>query len=366
MKNTSHFVLWITVLSIGFFTMLLPVQAQTEWVEIKRGSGTVDGGNPSWTFFIVDLSAYSSGNLAAHISVEGGTGISRTGGKCWGGAQFAEEGFFKPENKKPYISNITTRILQPNQTTKINGNFSKPTKFILGVISSCRPELSSKFDYVIYIKNGKKVCAALPPTSSELSRKISELGKLTDYCERSRSYHQIHEELQKRGIGVGFFQAASDVTADLCRVKLGKTAQDFLDNLSKQLAGINARYATELLQTGKLEKENKSGFFTDPNEIDAELVRREQVFAGNQLSKSSKRTEIIAEINAGTNAFLARLAGGILYPSMSATNEIIKIKRKTNPKAGFDYGSIDDRMNVGNFLTAKHRNNNLVNSRQCK
>lgn len=185
MKNTSHFVLWITVLTIGYLTMLLPIQAQTEWVEIKRGSGTLDGGNPSWTFFTVDLSGYSSGNLAAHISVESGTGISRTGGKCWGGAQFAEEGFFNPENKKPYMSNIITRILQPNQTTKVGGNFSKPTKFILGVIPSCKPDLSSRFEYVVYIKNGEKVGSNVPCKDDQIR---------VDYNKQALNYHAYTEE----------------------------------------------------------------------------------------------------------------------------------------------------------------------------
>jgi hypothetical protein len=185
MKNTLHFVLWITVLITVFFTMLLPVQAQTEWVEIKRGSGTLDGGNPSWTFFTVDLSNYSSGSLRAHISVEGGTGISRTGGKCWGGAQFAEEGFFKPENKNPSVSSPTTKVLVPNQTTLVLGNFSKPTKFILGVIPTCSPKLSSKFEYVIYIKNGKKVESNAPCKDDEIR---------VDYNKQALNYHAYTEE----------------------------------------------------------------------------------------------------------------------------------------------------------------------------
>jgi len=190
MKNTSHFVLWITVLTIGYITMLLPIQAQTEWVEIKRGSGTLDGGNPSWTFFTVDLLGYSSGNLAAHISVESGTGISRTGDKCWGGAQFAEEGFFNPENKKPYMSNIITRILQPNQTTKINGDFSKPTKFILGVIPTCKPGISSKFEYVIYIKNGKRVSTASKSKPIPAISTPCNDGEIqVNYDKKSPKYH---------------------------------------------------------------------------------------------------------------------------------------------------------------------------------
>jgi hypothetical protein len=368
MKNTLHFVLWITVLTIVFFTMLLPVQAQTEWVEIKRGSGTLDGGNPSWTFFTVDLSGYSSGNLRGHISVEGGTGISRTGGKCWGGAQFAKEGFFDPENKNPSISNPTTKLLIPNQRTSVLGNFSKPTKFILGVISTCRPELSSKFEYVIYIKNGKKVSEipfalssncnpkSLPLIPPELEREIAKLGSLLQYKERSRTYAQIHRELQKRGIKIGFFRAASVVTLDFSLSRDSeKPAQDYLDGLSKDLAVINSKYILELLKTGRLEKEDKTDCFVTPEEIDNELVRREQQFAENKLFKLKDRKKIIEIINDRIKWWLDTPVLNESSGSISAINKVRNNKRKIDNKAEFDFGNITDRIGVGKILAENFR-----------
>ncbi|HEX8735454.1 MAG TPA: hypothetical protein VF721_09040 [Pyrinomonadaceae bacterium] len=368
MKNTSHFVLWITVLSIGFFTILLPVQAQTEWIEIKRGTGTLDGANPSWTFFTVNLSEYSSGNLTVHIFVEGGTGISRTGGKCWGGAQFAEEGFFQPENKNPSISNLITRLLVPNQRTVINGNFSKPTKFILGVIPTCKPGISSKFEYVIYIKNGKKASEitsalssnckskSLPPIPPELERKIAKLSSLAQYKERAETYVQIHREIQKRGIKIGFFRAASVVTLDFSlSLDLEQPAQDYLDQLSKDLAGINTKYILELLKTGRLEKEDKTGCFIMPEEIDSELVRREQQFAENKLSKLKDRKKIVEIINARIKLWLDKPVLNKLSGSITAIDKVRDNKRKTNNKAEFDFGNIKDRISVGKILAENFR-----------
>ena len=229
-------------------------------------------------------------------------------------------------------------------------------------------ECSGTYEITVYVWKGIKICGTLPPIPSELGRKIAELNRLTTYGERSTAYNQIHKELHKRGIGVGFFEAASTVTNNFYYDlwKFDKKAQGFLNGLSKELAGINARYATELLQTGKLEKEDKSGYFSEPTAIDIELVRREQAFAEKKLSNLSEGREIITLINDRTNSALNKFIGEALFSSVSATNKVRDNKRKTNPNADFDYGNIKDRTSVGEILAGKYRDNFLPNAILCR
>lgn len=153
MKTISHFVFGGFVLMLFAALMVSPSQAQNEsgLAEVIRGTGTVTGSNPNWIFFPIDLTKYSSGVLYVSVSAEPGKGISRTSGKCWGRLQLSEEGFFDPNNKILH--------LQPGQGGRLTKVFRKPTKFILGVISKCKPELSNKFQYIVYVKNGKKINA---------------------------------------------------------------------------------------------------------------------------------------------------------------------------------------------------------------
>jgi hypothetical protein len=199
---------------------------------------------------------------------------------------------------------------------------------------------------------------------------LEELKSATTYERRSEIYGEIRRELKKLGLGSGFFDAASAATNALGWDELiggfGGNAQKFLDDLSIELSTINAGFAKELLETGKLAKEDGKGFFSDPKSIDKELVRREQAYAERKLSSQSDRTEIVKVINEGMNGLVARKGGGMFFDSADAINKVREAKRKTDPKAEFDYGDIRDRIRVGDMLAEKYRIDFLPNAIYCK
>src|SRR6201999_2400158 len=77
------------------------------------------------------------------------------------------------------------------------------------------PNCNSTYEITIYVKGGKKICGTLPPIPATLKKLLADLVKTKSYKERSDIYHAIHQELQKRGIGAGFFEAASVTTDNL-------------------------------------------------------------------------------------------------------------------------------------------------------
>jgi hypothetical protein len=197
-------------------------------------------------------------------------------------------------------------------------------------------------------------------------KEINSLPNLTTYAERSVVYKKIHDALQKTKCArIGFFGAASIVTnnfdwdATLSAIPIinltttQKTAKTFLDELSKELAAENAKYAIELLKTERLSNLSKH------DEIDNELVKREQELAKAKLDRldSAKRKEVVDSINGTTNAFLTRWVATLVFSSVSATNDVRKNKRTRlkNPNAEYDYGDIDDRKDVGKILAANYR-----------
>lgn len=382
--------LWCVVLFsiLHVITVNSAVQAQVKVNEpprvvIAKGSGEIfiEKGKREYKpkFTEVDISKYAAGAIYAELKLSSGgcnaklitTPIPTEDGRNNSGYFTVAAG--KSETGKLTGLNITDGLISYFDRTISKSN--KSSKFYVSVDFPMKgiglwyaKDCTGTYEITVYVMYGKKVCGTLPPIPSELSRKLAEANRLTKYSERAKLYHQIHEELQKRGVGVGFFEAASTVTDNFSDDHWGfeKKSQDFLDNLSKELAGINAKYAYELLQTGKLEKENKSGYFSDPTAIDNELIRREQVVAENKLLSLSEGREIIASINDRTNSWLTRNVGGILFSSASATNEVRNRKRKRNPNAEFDYGDIKDRTSVGEILATKYRNSNLANAILCR
>lgn len=193
----------------------------------------------------------------------------------------------------------------------------------------------------------KSICAAGGPL-------IIRLRAAGSYWERWQSYSVINDNLHCRGIGVGFFGAASAVTrgfsVDL--TEFGKNAQKFLDDTSKDLALLNASFATELINTGKL-KLNSGAYLTNSADIDKELVRREQQYVENALKTSWYSADIIRNINSRTKWHLDYDIFGPMISNISAISAVRSQKRRNNLSAEFDYGNINDRLAVG-ILTSSH------------
>lgn len=222
--------------------------------------------------------------------------------------------------------------------------------------------------------DAQSACGNLPPIPAELKKLLADLVKTKSYKERSEIYDAIHKELQKRGIGAGFFEAASVTTNNIhWSLDLDKNTQEFLDSLSQELAVMNAQLAVELLQTGKLANESNSATFSYPSQIDREMVRREQAYAEKKLSSQTNRSEIVAAMNKEMNGTMDSLLGqGFdklgMYSSLNAARLIREQKRKSrrDPNAQFDYGDMRDRVGVGDILSGKFRDENLPNGILCR
>jgi len=195
----------------------------------------------------------------------------------------------------------------------------------------------------------KNICAAGGPL-------IIRLTAAGSYWERWQSYSSINDNLHCRGIGVGFFGAASAVTrgfsVDL--TEFGKNSQKFLDDTSKALALMNASLATELINTSKLKLSN-GGYLTNPADIDKELVRREQQYVENALKTNWYSADIIRNINSRTKWHLDYNIVGPMISNISAISAVRFQKRRNNPGAEFDYGNINDRIAVGILTSSQYR-----------
>ncbi len=181
---------------------------------------------------------------------------------------------------------------------------------------------------------------------------IIKLNEATKFYERSSTYEAMGLDLVCRGISSGFFGAASDVTAVFAfdPFGIGEEADAFLGSASGKLAQMNVRFFKELVDTRKLK--TADGYLTDPAEIDQELVKREQTLLQEEYDKLSAATK--AKVTQQINA---KIRNWISHPSPSprAMAKVRDSKRRTNPKAEFDFSDINDRIAVGNILAADRR-----------
>lgn len=188
---------------------------------------------------------------------------------------------------------------------------------------------------------------------------IIKLNDATKYYERWFAYKAMDLDLVCRGISAGFFGAASDITRTFAGdlLGIGKEADPFLESVSAKLAQINIGFFKELVETGKLKTSDGQGYLSDATEIDLELVRREQALVQEELDKLSaaNKAQVIRQIN-------LKIRNWIGSPSVNARAmaQVRASKRKTNPKAEFDYGDINDRIAVGNILAENHRKSSRI------
>lgn len=185
---------------------------------------------------------------------------------------------------------------------------------------------------------------------------IIKLNEATRYYERWPIYDAMGLNLDCRGISVGFFGAASDVTHDFAAdlFGIGKEADAFLSSVSTRLAQMNVHFFKELVDTGNLKTADGQGYLTSGANIDRELVKREQALVQEELDKLSAADK--AKLTQQINAKIARWIWST-SPSAKAMAQVRDSKRKTDPEAQFDYSDINDRIAVGNILAAERRKN---------
>lgn len=189
---------------------------------------------------------------------------------------------------------------------------------------------------------------------------IIKLNSATGYYERSLSYSEMFSSLFCRGIYIGLYAAASDITRDFSRDRLGigREADKFLQDTSARLARLNGKSFKEIIESRKLRKSDGMGYLSNPVDIDRELVRREQRLVQAQLNSLtySEKSTIISQINVKIKKWIITQAS----PSIRAMAAIRNSKRKTDRRAEFDYGDINDRIAVGDILTSTHRKKPVI------
>lgn len=357
----------------AFITPALYAQSkEAQPVLLTRGSGEIfykkDEGTSKPKFTEVDISQYATGKLYGELKVSGTcdgsytTALAPTENKKETSTYFVVGGNKSGSGELGSLL-IRDGVLSGRNVSKFYITSDLPVAgMALWYAASC----NSTYEISIYVKSGKKICGALPPISAQLKKLLADLVKTKSYKERSQLYHAIHEELQKRGIGAGFFEAASVTTDNIhWSPDLDARSQEFLDSLSEELAVMNSQLAVELLQTGKLAKESNSGPFSYPSQIDREMVRREQAYAEQKLSSQPNRSEIVAAMNKQMNGAI-ELSQGLekmgMYSSLKAARQIREQKRKSkrDPTAQFDYGDMKDRVGVGEILSGKFRRRQLA------
>jgi len=190
---------------------------------------------------------------------------------------------------------------------------------------------------------------------------IIKLNEATGYYERSIGYGHLSDNLKCRGLNIGFFGAASEVTGDLNKDKLGfsEAADRFLAQTSKDLVLLNAIEFKELADTGKLRNRDASGYMsTNPVDLDTELVVREQSIVEILLNKQGpNRYVIVSDINERIkwNLDHVRYLETPFSSTMSAIAKVRDTMREVDPNAEYNYGNIDHRIAVGYILAAQHR-----------
>lgn len=201
---------------------------------------------------------------------------------------------------------------------------------------------------------------------------IIKLNNATNFYERSIGYSNLNDNLKCRGLNIGFFGAASDVTLGfhvdenfVSRFTGGfpDISDNFLSLASNELVALNSVYFKEIIDTGKLSVIDSRGwvsYLTNPVAIDSELVRREQVHVENlgRIQTEPNRLAIVSGINARIkwNLDNRRLNPTVLSPTIRAINQVRNNMRVFYPRAEYDYGNIIHRMAVGEILAARHRN----------
>lgn len=215
---------------------------------------------------------------------------------------------------------------------------------------------------------GGQLCPPTQPAKPRLCADggplIIKLNSAGNYYERSDAYTGLDDNLKCRGLNIGFYGAASDVTwgfhIDQNFVKpitggFSEMADKFLALASSQLVTLNVAEFRELAVTGRLGVTDGRfvSYLTEPATIDRELVRREQVVVENGLIQTGTyRNAIVGNINARIKYNLDRTAVG---PTMQAMKQVRDNMRAIFRYAEFDYGSIYHRMAVGEILAAQHR-----------
>lgn len=194
---------------------------------------------------------------------------------------------------------------------------------------------------------------------------IIKLNAATGYYDRYIGYTSFNENLKCRGINIGFFGAASDVTygfyMDPNYLKwitgdFSKMAADFLGIQSTNLANLNVAEFKEVVDTSKLSVRNGIyvTYLSDPILIDSELVRREQAIVENGLVLlGNYRYGVVSDINARIKLSLDRFR--YLSATMRAIGQVRDELRRTVPSAEYDYGNFYHRVAVGDILAAQHR-----------
>jgi len=194
-------------------------------------------------------------------------------------------------------------------------------------------------------------------------RKVrDDLPTYTTFTDRASLYGRIDQQLRDQGTGIGFFGAASSVTSafslqftlyDASATMIGPDMADetrqFMNNLSIGLAGLNSKEALELLRFGRLTASDGT-IAHEPEAIDAALVHAEQQFAEIQLSAltPTDRQKVVSDSNHAISVLLSY--GPTVGNSMAeAATQALTAKRSAtgDQNATLDYGSLDDRVQIG-------------------
>ena len=213
-------------------------------------------------------------------------------------------------------------------------------------------------------KNGQVLpCKAAPRSScGNGGLLIIKLNSARNYGERSDTYSEMDDNLKCRGVNIGFFGAASDVTyafyADVTYWTFTgaytEITKKFFQVVSTKLVETNTFAFKELSETRQLlGLEGK--YVTNPAEIDKHLVMGEQIVVERALDQSGYRDAIVSDINQRTKMVLDSRPQGRLSATMRAIAQVRNNKRALNRNAEYDYGNLYDRVAVGEILAANHR-----------
>jgi hypothetical protein len=193
---------------------------------------------------------------------------------------------------------------------------------------------------------------------------IIRLNNATGYYERSNTYNDMQNNLRCRGLNMGFFGAASEVTRAFNIDESYWTftgsytpmTLKFFGDLSALLVPINSSAFDELTKSRQLVG-LEGRIITNPEEIDTHLVTGEQLIAEKALDAMGiHRAGIVADINTRTKMVLDSRPQAMLNATMRAVAQVRMNKRsRTNRFAEYDYGDIFDRIAVGKILAAQNR-----------
>lgn len=185
------------------------------------------------------------------------------------------------------------------------------------------------------------------------------------FVDRSVLYGDIYKKLLDQETKTGFFGAASSVTASLSAPPwldpMSPETQEFMQDLSRGLAELNAPKALEELRFGHLTTPN--GAIDSPDAMDRAMVNAEQEYAESKLQAlpSEERDRFVADVNKSMSGYFAGFnqldEASILFKAILAAKEVRDQKRAdtANPNAELDYGSLDERVKIGLAAARKFR-----------